>query len=108
MAFGFEEVLKEKFSDPPIRNPRFSVQLENATVRDILDTLCVMDYRYTWSQDGQAINVYPRATIGNPSSLLNRMVAKLEIKELSDPYGVLWLIADALPPPKEQVGYAQI
>lgn len=44
-AFGFEEVLKERFSDPDIQNPRFDLRLENKTVRDILDALSASDSR---------------------------------------------------------------
>jgi hypothetical protein len=108
LSFGFESVLRERFADPPIPDPRFSLHLENSSFREILDALCRMDVRYTWSQDGATINVYPWPNIGDSSYLLNRKLVKLEIKSITDiQYGLL-AIVQQLPPPKEQVAIAQI
>jgi hypothetical protein len=71
LHLGIEVVLRESFYEAS-QQIRFSLRLEDATVRDILDTLCKFDNRYTWSTDGPSINVYPRDTIGNASYLLNR------------------------------------
>jgi hypothetical protein len=108
LALGFEGVLKAKFADPPIPDPHFTLQLENKTVREVLDTLCSLDTRYTWSRDELTINVYPSATMGDSSYLLNRHLDKLVIKDAPDPDHALLPIMQQLPPPKEQFGYGGI
>lgn len=108
LALGFEEILREKFTDSPQRGPRFTLTMENKTVREILDALCRMDERYTWSLNGRTIKVYPRSTIGDSSYLLNRRLEKLEISSVDAPEHALKAIADQLPPPREQIAYAAI
>src|SRR3954471_20714021 len=51
LSIGFEDVLKERFADPPVAGPSITLVLKNATVREILDGLCARDNRYTWSLD---------------------------------------------------------
>jgi hypothetical protein len=47
LHLGIEEVLRERFSEVPDRSIRFSLTLENSTVRDIVEALCQVDSRYT-------------------------------------------------------------
>jgi hypothetical protein len=108
LALGFEEVLKLKFTDQPPQNPRFSLDLKSKTPAEIVEVLCTMDPRYTWSRDGATINVYPRAVIGDPAYLLNRKLNKLEVMNLPDPDHALLAIIRELPPPLEQVSYTGI
>lgn len=107
LAFGFERVLKQRFSDPPVISPRFSLRLENRSIGEILDALCTMDSRYTWTQDGPTINVYPRATAGDGSYVMNRKLDKLELKDVTDIEQALLAIYQQLPPPREQVAIGQ-
>jgi hypothetical protein len=44
-AFGFENVLKKTLRDPDVPDPRFSLQLKDKTVREVLDALCQEDSR---------------------------------------------------------------
>ena len=106
LHLGIEVVLRENFSEAPDRSIRFSLSLQDTIVRDIVDTLCQFDSRYTWSTDGPSINVYPRATIGNSSYLLNRELEEITLKNITDPYGALPPLAKLLP--GEQVGVAGI
>jgi hypothetical protein len=108
LALGFEEVLKGKFADPPMQDPRFSVEFQNKTVREILDTLCGMDARYAWSREGTTINVYPRAVIGDPTYLPNRQLDRLAVTNLPDPEHALLAIIQQPAPPQEQIGYAGV
>jgi hypothetical protein len=108
LRFGFEEVLKDRFSDPPIANPRLSVDLENKTIRQVLDALCEMDPRYAWSSDAWTINVYPRATVSDPSYLLNRKLGRLELRAVTDIQQPLLAISQQLPPPREQIALVQM
>lgn len=71
LALGFESILKAKSHDPAPADVRFSLNVRNKTVRQVLDALCAMDQRYTWSQDKETINVYPHATMGDASYFLN-------------------------------------
>lgn len=108
LAIGLEEVLRPRFSDPPVPSPRFSMKLEDKTVREVLDALCGKDSRYTWSRDGAVINIYPRATVGDPTYLLNRKLEKLELKGITDVEQGLSAIVQQLPRPKEQIALVQI
>lgn len=57
---GFEEIIREKIQDDPrALSPHFSLHLRDKTLRQLLDALCMSDGRYTWSEDGASINVYP-------------------------------------------------
>lgn len=85
LHLGVEEVLREKFSEAPDRSVRFSLTLENATVRDIVGTLCQFDSRYTWYTDGLSINIFPREAIGNSSYLLNRELEEITLSKIADP-----------------------
>ena len=106
LHFGIEEVLRERFSEVPDRSIRFSLTLENTTVRDIVETLCQFDSRFTWSTDGLSINVFPRETIGNSTYLLNRELEEISPNNIANPYEALTALAKLLP--GEQLGYAGI
>lgn len=108
LNLGFEMVLKAKDTDPSPPEVHFSLRRNGATVREILEALCGMDGRYTWSQDGSVVNVYPRSIADDPSYLLNRRIPQVELKEASDAYQVLNPITHNLPPPKEQIGYSHV
>ena len=106
LHLGIEEVLRERFSEVPDRSIRFSLTLENTTVRDIVETLCQFDSRYTWSTDGPSIDVFPRETIGNSSNLLNHGLEEIRLDKIADPHEALTPLAKLLP--GEQLGYAGI
>lgn len=103
---GIEVALRETLLEAPDRSVRFSLTLEDTTVRDIVETLCQFDGRYTWSTDGISINVYPRLTIGQPAYLLNRELEEITLDNINDPYEALTPLAKLLP--GEQIGYAGI
>src|SRR6266700_4023263 len=63
---------------------RFSLRLENKSVRQILDVLCQYDNRYQWSADGKSINVYPRNVVGDSSYLLNRRLGRIDLIGVPD------------------------
>lgn len=107
-AFGFEETLKEKFSDPDIQAQRFGIKLENKTTREILDALCASDPRYMWSFDSPAINVYPRATISDETYFMNRVLPRLNLVGVTDIDQGLLSIVHQLPSPTEQVAHVQM
>ena len=107
LALGFEEVLKARFSDPPTPDPRFSVEPENKTVREILQSLCALDTRYTWSSDGDTANVYPIAVRDDSTYLLNRRISRLHVEQITDIVQGLLAVAKQLPPPEEQIAQAQ-
>jgi hypothetical protein len=106
LHLGIEEILREKFSEPRDRSVRFSLTLEHTTVRDIIDTLCQFDSRYTWSTDGSSINVYPQQIVGNSSYLLNRDLEQITLKNISRPEDALTPLTRLLP--GEQLGFASM
>jgi len=107
-AFGFENVLRAKFSDPPVIDVRFSLRLKNKSVREILDALCEADHRYAWSAGDSFVNVYPLASVDDSHYLPNRKLAKLEIRNITDVEQGLLAIAQQLPSPAEQVAHVQL
>lgn len=106
ISLAFEEELQARANSSQMPDPRFSLKLENSSVREVLDALCSRDTRYTWSMDGSTINVYPKATDADPFYLLNRRLEKIEFKNVNDPYQALNPIARQLP--AEQIGYLHL
>jgi hypothetical protein len=106
LHLGIEEIIRDKFSEPTDRSIRFSLNLHDVTVRDILETLCKSDDRYTWSTDGSSVNVYPRQIVGNSSYLLNRELDSIALKNINGPSDALTPLVKLLP--DEQLGYAGI
>jgi hypothetical protein len=107
LHLGLEEVLRDKVSDATVRGPHFSFSIRNATARVIVDHLCKYDDRYTWSIDGTTINIYPKETTGDASYLLNRQLDRITVTEIPDPAEGLTFLDRQLPPPREQLAYAQ-
>jgi hypothetical protein len=106
LHLGIEVALRETFLEGPDRSIRFSLSLENARVRDIVEALCQFDGRYAWSTDGPSINVYPRETIGKSVYLLNRELEEITLESITDPDEALTPLAKLLP--GEQIGYAGV
>lgn len=53
---------------------KFTVTLKGGKPRQVLDEICRLDNRYTWSRDGGVVNVYPRSSGGDPRYLFNRKI----------------------------------
>lgn len=106
LHLGVEEIIGERYSDPDAEGVRFSLRLENRTVRETLDALCALDSRYTWSADGSSINVYPRATVGDATYLPNLRIERISLKDAADPFAVLGPLLRQHP--EQQIGYAQV
>jgi hypothetical protein len=105
LHLGIEEILSESFSNPA-SIVRFSLNLENATVRELLDQLCQHDNRYAWSTDGLSINVYARENIDNPLFFLNRKLHRITLHDIPNTNQALTPLAKLLP--KEQIGYSGV
>jgi hypothetical protein len=111
IGFGFEKVLKDKLSDPESPEPRFTIELRNKSVREILNALCTLDPRYTWRADkaemADIVNVFPINIGADPSYLLNRRLDKFEVHNVTDTLPVVFAIPQQLPPPFERIAEAQ-
>ena len=104
LHLGFEELIRDRIQDNPrAQGNHFSVRLDNVTVKEVLDRLCTLDDRYTWSQDGATINVYPLLTVDNPSYLFNLFIQKIGVKNIPDPDQALTPLSRLLP--QQQIGY---
>lgn len=106
LHLGIEEILRERLQSPLDRSVRFSVVLEHKSVRDILNALCAYDARYTWSTDGQTINVYPQARVSDSTDLLNFRIERIELAEIPDPDQALTPLSKLFP--GEEIGYMQL
>jgi len=106
---GYEDTLRRKgegmLPAPPGRD--LSLSLVNKTYREIFDALCRADSKFTWSADGDTVNVYPRAVVGDPAYLLNRRLAQFELQKATRVEEGLLAVARQLPPPFEQVAVVQ-
>jgi len=71
----------------------------------VLDELVKFDQRYTWSSDGDTINVYPRVTVRSSDYLPNRAIDKVSFSSLDSADDILGPLSRALP--GQQMGYAQ-
>lgn len=101
---GFEEIVRDRIQDDPrALSSHFSVHLENRSVKDILDTLCQADPRYTWSADGASINVYPRQVPEDSSYLLNLQLEHVTFSGIARPEQALTTLSKTFP--DQQVGY---
>jgi hypothetical protein len=107
-AFGFEQILKGKFSDPAPAEVRFSLKMDRKSVRQIVEALCARDHRYTWSRDLDTINIYPRNVINDHDYFLNYKIDRVEVRAAPNPDQALWAIVGKLPGPKRPIGYVQM
>ena len=102
---GFEEITRNKIEDDPrAQGVHFSLHMEGKSIREIIYSLCEADSHYTWSEDGASINVYPRATRGDPSYLLNLGIDRIAVYDIPDPEQGLTPLSKLFP--EQQVGYA--
>jgi hypothetical protein len=104
LHLGIEEIIQYKSSGPKDRSTRFSLNLHDVAVREIIDALCKSDRRYTWSVDGSSVNVYPRETVGDSSYLLNRELDSIALKNINGPSDALTTLHKLIQ--SEQIGYA--
>jgi len=104
LHLGFEEIIRQRIQDDArSQGVHFSIHLTNRTVRQIIDALCEADEHYTWSQDGNSINIYPRATIKDVSYLLNLQVQRIVVSDIPDPNEGLTPLSKLFP--AQQIGY---
>jgi hypothetical protein len=104
LHLGFEDVVRERIQDDPrAESPHFSLHLSNVSVRQILDQLCASDPRYTWSLDGDTINVYPRTASTGDSYLPNLWIDWITVTSIANPDQALVPLSKLFP--KEDIGY---
>ena len=108
LHFGVEEILGDTLRDPIARNVRFTVDLLDKTIREILDALCQSDLRYRWSAGRATINVDPRSIVGDASYLLNRQIKRIALEGVPDPEQALKPLDRQLLPRREQLGYSGV
>ena len=106
LHLGIEEILLERFSAPRDRSVRFSLNLTNASVRDVMEKLCQLDSGYSWSIDGSVINIYPREVVSESAYLLNREIGRIALDNTTYPSDTLTPLVKLFP--TEQIGYAGV
>jgi hypothetical protein len=107
LAFAFEDLLTAHPHDPLPPEVPLSIHLDNGTIRELLTTMCRADGRYTWTRDGTTVNVYPKETVGGGSYLMNRRLPRLELTGVSAAEDAMFAAVTQLPPPFEQIAFAQ-
>jgi hypothetical protein len=69
VAISIEGVLPEQGT---ASNPKFRAKIEGHTVAEVLTWLCTLDPRYTWTRDGNMVNLFPRALRDDKTYFFNR------------------------------------
>jgi hypothetical protein len=82
---GFEEITRERIMDSVDRSVTLSVTLEHTTVQQIVSTLCSSDPRYSWAEDGDWINIFPRDKERDPKYLFNLRVKSVILQNIPNP-----------------------
>ncbi len=67
-----------------VTNPQFKAKTEDHTIAQALTWLCSLDSRYTWTRDGNMVNLFPRAFQNDPHYLFNRTLSVLEFNEVKE------------------------
>lgn len=102
LHLGLEEIL-----DNPIDRKstvKFSLTLDNATVREVLNELCKHDNRYAWAVDGRTVNIYPVATANDNAYLANLHIDHIEFNNITHPEQAVEKLLDVVQ--NQQLGYA--
>lgn len=107
LSISIELRLKERLSDPNITDPRLTSPVPAGTVREVLDYLCALDRRFTWTLYKRTINVFPNdvSPIGD-RYLMNRQLPDKNL-EISDAAGAIFSTIEALPALLEQIAFSQ-
>ena len=78
-ALGFENILQKKFRDPLLPAVRFSLQLHDKTVSEILDALCHADARHTgWECHYIMQCLVTKATSNSSTEICMRFLCHLD------------------------------
>jgi hypothetical protein len=93
-------------NDPRGRSTHFSFVDKSKTLREILDQLCHYDSRYSWSADGDSINIFPKETSHDSSYLMSHALSEVTIKDVDDPGQALTPLATLFR--DQQIGYIGI
>ncbi|HXN24688.1 MAG TPA: hypothetical protein VOA41_18295 [Candidatus Dormibacteraeota bacterium] len=108
VSISIEFILKESGSAPNIQYPRFDSLIKGGSVKEVLDQVCALDGRFTWSSYKNTVNVFPQSSLhAGETYLLNRHLSRLEIKNVSDPAQAIFQTVGLLPPPHEQIAFMQ-
>ena len=67
-----------------VANPKFTTEIENRTIGDVLTWLCTLDARYTWIRDGNMINLFPRMFLNDKNYFFNRLLPELHFQDARD------------------------
>jgi hypothetical protein len=78
------------------------------TVSEVLDGLCSLDQTFTWTRNGNMINLLPRALASDPNYFLNRTIDELTLKDVHGAQEAVFKTAEQLSGPKEQIAIMQV
>jgi hypothetical protein len=103
-AWGIQVCLEKVARQNEAEDVRFSLSLEGATVREVLNALVLADKRYAWERYQRSslvktslINVFPSGAKEDPSHLMNIRTKKAIIKGFHSPESVIPYISYFIP-----------
>ena len=95
ILIGFEKVPQWWEGKEP---KNISLDVTNATVRDILDQLCEADPRYDYEViDNVLINVFPKEARNYEGNLLNTAIQRFSVHRIHTPGGIIVAIREYAP-----------
>jgi len=98
LLIGFEEVPHP----PQGESKRISLQVESATMREVLERLCKADPRYEFKAvSAQIINVYPKGRGSDPFGLMDMKIRDFVFQGRAFPHTLLETISNLAPELRE-------
>jgi len=91
-----------------ISNPRFTVRTDNQTIANVLSWLCAVDTRYTWTRDGNMVNLFPRAFLNDKDYFFNRLLPEVSFHEVRESGDAAMEVVHQLGDPREQLYFLGI
>jgi hypothetical protein len=109
LAFSYESPLKATVAAPDVSVER-KITLDSGPTKIsvLLDTVCKLDPRFTWSRDETTINIFPKKTVGDSRYLMNRTIPEVNFTNTPDGMHAVFVAVGHLPPPKEQIAVSQM
>lgn len=91
-----------------VSNPKFSATVDSQTISQVLTWLCNLDTRYTWTRDGNMVNVFPRAFINDKSYFFNRLLPEVSFNGIRESGVAAMEVVHQLGDPHEQLYFLGI
>ena len=108
LAVSVEFPLGTTISGPAPTIRLFSTKVSASTASQMLDRLCALDSTFTWTRNGNTVNVYPVALENDALYLLNRKIQQLSLQDVQKADDAVMSMVGGLSGPRQQLAVLQI